>query len=94
MREGQTATFVALVLAGELEVVANGEVKRKISAGSAVGYAALFQSGEREADVIAKEAARAKGAAAAEAERAKHADELLHTVEEEAKHHHGAVHLW
>lgn len=54
---GEAATFVALVLEGTLDVRAPGVQQRILMAGSVVGYAPLFQGGEREGDVtVATEA--------------------------------------
>ena len=48
---------MALVLEGTLEMRAPGAPPRTLAAGTVVGYAALFQGGEREGDVtVATEA--------------------------------------
>lgn len=51
-KQGQPATFVALVLEGELEVLMDGKPLRKLGPGAAVGYAAFFNGGKRESDLV------------------------------------------
>ena len=57
MSYGESASFVALLLEGTLQCTtpnsASSQSKRLLHAGTALGYAALFQAGERESDVTA-----------------------------------------
>lgn len=53
MRHGQPASFVALLLEGQLDACVGGRAVRRVLPGAAVGYASLFTGGRREGDLVA-----------------------------------------
>ena len=52
MQNGEVATWVGIVLSGELAATAGGQVVGRMTAGKVVGELAFFAGGTRHADVL------------------------------------------